>query len=318
MPRGYPLGARPEGANSRARSIPATLSGVSEAKPLLGTWPAGSTHMVGDGFHVRNLFPSNALGEHLSPFLLLDLAGPSQYSGTDTPRGVREHPHRGFETVTICYQGRIEHRDSAGNHGVIGPGDVQWMTAGAGVVHEELHEREWARAGGTIQMAQLWVNLPAAHKLTPPRYQDVLAPSIPTVEPAGAGERALRVIAGELLGARGPARTFTELNVLDLRLGAEARARLELPAEHNAGVVVFEGRARVNGSDRIGDASMAWLAPRGRQVEIEAEVPSTLLVLSGLPLGEPVVSHGPFVMNTGAEILQALKDYQSGRMGRLA
>ena len=290
---------------------------MRNAKPLLGTWPAGSTHMVGDGFHVRNLFPSNALGEHLSPFLLLDLAGPTRYSGTETPRGVREHPHRGFETVTICYQGRIAHRDSAGNRGVIGPGDVQWMTAGAGVVHEELHEPEWARSGGTLQMAQLWVNLPAAHKLAAPRYQDLSKDAIPSLVPDGTGDRSARVIAGELGGARGPAATFTELNVLDLRLAEEARARLELPEGHNAGVVVFEGRARVNGSDPVGDASMAWLAPRGRRIEIEAYEASTVLVLSGLPIGEPVVAHGPFVMNTGAEIYQALDDYRNGRMGRL-
>jgi redox-sensitive bicupin YhaK (pirin superfamily) len=270
---------------------------------------------------VRNLFPSglagDALGEPLSPFLLLDLAGPTRYSGTDTPRGVGEHPHRGFETGTIVYQGRVAHRDSAGNQGVVGPGDVQWMTAGAGVVHEELHERAFAREGGTIQMAQLWVNLPREHKLTAPRYQDLRADSIPEVEPDGRGGRRARVIAGALGPARGPAETFSELNVWDRRLAAGAEARFELPPGHNAGVAVFEGRATVNGSDEVGDASLAWLGQEGTGVEIAAAADSTLLLLSGRPLREPVVSHGPFVMTTGQEIYAALKDFQSGRLGRL-
>ena len=284
-------------------------------KPWFGTYSPGSIHMVGDGFHVRNLFPSNDLGEHLSPFLLFDYAGPSNYGPTDRPRGVGEHPHRGFETVTICYQGRIAHRDSAGHAGVIGPGDVQWMTAGSGVVHEEMHEKEFAAQGGTLEMVQLWVNLPQADKLTKPKYQDITADRIPTVRRGGAK---VRVIAGELDGQCGPAETFSPLNVWDVALPKGARLSFDLPAGQNAGLVVLSGAALVNGSGVIGDAQMAWLDPAGRTVQIEAQGDTKAVFLSGQPLGDPVVRHGPFVMNTQVEIVQAIRDYQSGQMGHLS
>ncbi len=284
-------------------------------KPLVGTYSPGSIHMVGDGFHVRNLFPSNPLGEHLSPFLLLDYAGPSTYGPTDRPRGVGEHPHRGFETVTICYQGRIAHRDSAGHSGVIGPGDVQWMTAGSGVVHEEKREKEFAAKGGTLQMVQLWVNLPKAHKMTAPKYQDITKDRIPVVQ-AGAVE--VRVIAGEFDGAVGPADTFSPLNVWDVHVPAGQRWDFELPEGHNAGWVVLDGATTVNGSQPVSDAQMAWLDPEGRAVHIEAQTDTRAVFLSGEPLGDPVVSHGPFVMNTQEEIVQAVRDYQSGAMGHLS
>ena len=287
---------------------------MSKPKTVVDTFGAGSVHWVGDGFHVRNLFPSNDLGPRLSPFLLLDLAGPTEFAGTDTPRGVREHPHRGFETVTVVYQGKVAHRDSAGNSGVVGPGDVQWMTAGSGVVHEEMHEREFAREGGTIQMAQLWVNLPREHKLTRPRYQDLSSDRIPAVEVEG-GE--VRVVAGDFRGTRGPAETFTELNVWDVHLGADGSLDVELPPGHNVGVIVFSGRAAVNGSAPIADAEMAWLGEEDIAVAIQAEQDSTILFLSGLPIGEPVASMGPFVMNTREELIEAVRDYQSGRMGHL-
>jgi len=287
---------------------------MTNAKALLALYRPGSVHMVGDGFHVRNLFPSNAVGEHLSPFLLLDYAGPTRYGPTDEPRGVGEHPHRGFETVTVVYQGRVAHRDSAGNSGVIGPGDVQWMTAARGVVHEEKHEREFAREGGVVQMVQLWVNLPHAHKLSEPRYQDIRAAAIPTVESPGARAR---VVAGTLGGTRGPAVTVTPLELWDLRLEAGATWNAELPPGHTAAVVVLEGRARVNGSEPLEDAEMALLERAGTGLAVEAERETLALVLGGAPLGEPVVQHGPFVMTTGAEIYQAIQDYQSGRMGHL-
>ncbi len=287
---------------------------TARTKSVVGTFASGSTHGVGDGFHVRNMFPSNALGERLSPFLLLDLAGPTRYSPTATPRGVGEHPHRGFETVTLVYQGRLAHRDSAGNSGVVGPGDVQWMTAASGVVHEEKHEEEFARQGGTLQMAQLWVNLPAKHKLSRPRYQDLAAAEIPSVEVSGGH---VRVVAGEFRGTRGPAETFTALNVWDVRLAAGGEVEVELPPGHNAGVVVFTGRARVNETHEIADAEMAWLDVEGERVRVQATDDSEILLLSGEPLGEPVVAQGPFVMNTGQEIYQAVKDFQSGKMGRL-
>ncbi len=290
---------------------------TTNAKRLIATLAPRSTHMVGDGFHVRNLFPSNDLGERISPFLLLDYAGPSQYSARETPRGVGEHPHRGFETVTVVYQGRVAHRDSAGNSGVIGPGDVQWMTAASGVVHEEFHEREFTRAGGTLQMVQLWVNLPAKQKMSPPKYQGISAAQIPEVTLDERGGK-VRVIAGQFRDARGPAKTFTPINLWDLRLAADSELEFDLPQGHNAAVVVLEGKVLVNESEPLEDARLALLDSKGERVSIAAKADSKLLVLSGTPLGEPVVSHGPFVMNTGEEIYQAIKDYQSGRMGRLS
>jgi len=287
------------------------------AKKLLGTFAPGSTHMVGDGFHVRNLFPSNALGERISPFLLLDYAGPTSYGPREDPRGVGEHPHRGFETVTIVYQGGVAHRDSAGNSGVIGPGDVQWMTAASGVVHEEFHEKEFSKRGGTLQMVQLWVNLPARDKMSAPKYQEILAAQIPEVE-LGAVAGKVRVIAGEFRGARGPAKTFTPINVWDVRLAAAGALEFDVQDGHNAAVIVLEGSAKINGSPALGDARLALLDASAEQVSIVATADSKLLFLSGEPLGEPVVSHGPFVMNTGEEIYQAIKDFQEGRMGRLS
>ncbi|TAH39789.1 MAG: pirin family protein [Planctomycetota bacterium] len=272
--------------------------------------------MVGDGFHVRNLFPSNALGEAISPFLLLDYAGPSYYPPAEPPRGVGEHPHRGFETVTIVYQGSVAHRDSAGNAGVIGPGDVQWMTAASGVVHEELHERRFAQAGGTLQMVQLWVNLPARHKMSPPKYQEIVRARIPEVTLA-AGAGTVRVIAGSFQGVRGPAATFTPLNVWDLRLAGGGGAEFDVPDGHNSAAIVLEGRAAA-GSSELGDAEMALFDREGTRLRLDALQDTKLLLLTGEPLGEPVVAHGPFVMNTGEEIYRAIKDYQSGRMGRLA
>jgi redox-sensitive bicupin YhaK (pirin superfamily) len=283
-------------------------------KRVLATYRPGSTHWVGDGFHVRNLFPSNDVGERLSPFLLLDYAGPTEFAPTDEPRGVGEHPHRGFETVTLVYQGRVAHRDSAGNSGVIGPGDVQWMTAAAGVVHEEKHEREAAARGGTVQMVQLWVNLPRKDKLGAPRYQDITSASIPVVQRPGAR---VRVVAGELDGVRGPARTSSPLELWDLALDAGAELALALPAGHTAAVVVLAGRARVNGSEPLGEAEMALLDRAGASVTIAAEQETLALLLGGEPLGEPVVFHGPFVMSTREEIYAAVRDYQSGRMGHL-
>jgi len=290
------------------------------AKRIVDTFRPASTHMVGDGFHVRNLFPSNALGESISPFLLLDYAGPTNYSPRDPergPRGVGEHPHRGFETVTVVYQGRVAHRDSAGNSGVIGPGDVQWMTAASGVVHEEFHDPEFTRSGGVLQMVQLWVNLPAKDKMSKPKYQGILASQIPAVELAN-GAGLVRVIAGEHAGKRGPASTFTPINLWDVRLSEGGLLGADLPEGHNAAVFVLEGTATVNGSGLLGDAELALLERDGSRVEIRASAETKLLVLSGVPLGEPVVQHGPFVMNSGEEIHRAIKDFQTGRMGRLA
>jgi quercetin 2,3-dioxygenase len=287
---------------------------MSTQKQLTGIFEKGSTHWVGDGFHVRNLFPSNGLEQEVSPFLMLDYAGPTVF-GPGEPRGVGEHPHRGFETVTIAYQGSIAHRDSAGHSGVIYPGDVQWMTAASGVVHEEKQEAEFARTGGTLEMVQLWVNLPKAHKMSPPRYQTLLQAQIPVVDLDGG---TLRVIAGEFHGVRGPAQTFTSLGVFDLRLQAGGHAAVAVPDGFNASVVLLRGDVILNGKDALhGEARIGVFEPKGDRVDIEAKSDSTLLVLTGEPIREPVASYGPFVMNTQQELRQAVDDYRAGKMGHL-
>lgn len=290
---------------------------MATAKKILGTYEKGSTHWVGDGFPVRNLFPSNGVENEINPFLMLDYAGPKNFPPTNKPRGVDEHPHRGFETVTIAYQGAVEHRDSSGNSGTIGPGDVQWMTAASGVVHEEKHERAFAAEGGVFEMIQLWVNLPKAKKMSKPGYQTLLKAQIPVVQLNG-GSYA-RVIAGSLQGAKGPAKTFTPVNVFDLHLVAGTQSELPLPAGHNTGIVLLKGDVRINLSgDLTGEAKLAILSADGDSVTLDARQDSTLLILTGEPINEPVASYGPFVMNTEAELVQAIQDYRAGKMGHLA
>jgi hypothetical protein len=285
-------------------------------KEVGGVYQPGSAHMVGDGFPVRNLFPSNELDREVSPFLLLDYAGPQYFSPTDRPRGVGEHPHRGFETVTIVYEGLVAHRDSAGNAGVIGPGDVQWMTAASGIVHEEMHEKTWAKRGGTLHAIQLWVNLPKAFKMSRPGYQTILNAGIPSVELDGDAGR-LRVIAGEFRGQKGPARTFTPIQLYDLQLWAGRHVSLTLPDGYNTSIFVLQGRATVNGFREAGEAELIVCKRNGTQVTIEAHEESRLLVMSGEPIEEPIARYGPFVMNTKAELIQAIDDYRSGKMGHL-
>jgi redox-sensitive bicupin YhaK (pirin superfamily) len=276
-----------------------------------------SQHVVGDGFHVRNLFPSNDLDRELSPFIMLDYAGPTFYPATDTPRGVGEHPHRGFETVTIVYQGIVAHRDSAGNSGVIGPGDVQWMTAASGIVHEEMHEREWAKRGGTLQAIQLWVNLPKSSKMSAPGYQTIVNDQIPVVQLDGGGG-SLRVIAGSVGSAKGPAKTFTPIELYDLRLRAGHSMPLQIPNGYNVGLLILSGQASVEGSHRLTEAELAVFTSTGEPVTIIAEEDSTILVMAGEAIDEPVARYGPFVMNTKAELVQAVNDYQAGKMGHLS
>jgi Pirin-related protein len=289
---------------------------MNNLKQLVNVFSSASTHWVGDGFHVRNLFPSNDLGEQISPFLLLDYAGPTYFSPTNGPRGVAEHPHRGFETVTIVYQGELEHRDSAGNRGTIGPGDVQWMTAASGVVHEERHEKEFAKRGGTLEMVQLWVNLPKAFKMSPPRYQTLLKEQIPVVDlPENTGQ--VRVIAGDFQGIRGPARTFTSINLYDLHLKAGHQAELTMPAGYNAGILVLKGNVVMNTSQPVKEAELALFDRKGERISINAKEEVTLLVLNGAPIHEPVARSGPFVMNTDEELVQAVNDYKSGKMGHI-
>ena len=285
-------------------------------KRILGTYRSPPQHWVGDGFPVRSLFSYDNLGQHLSPFLLLDYAGPADFAPATRPRGVGEHPHRGFETVTIVYQGEVEHRDSAGNGGQIGPGDVQWMTAASGLLHEEFHSQEFTRKGGTLEMAQLWVNLPAKDKMSAPRYQPILNADIPEVALADDAGR-VRVIAGEYEGHRGPAATFTKLNVWDVRLRAGQAVNLPVPEGHNTAIAVLRGAVIVNGTQNVGEASLVQLDRAGHTVRIEASAEATLLLLSGEPIQEPVVGYGPFVMNTREEIATAIKDLEAGRFGAM-
>jgi quercetin 2,3-dioxygenase len=289
---------------------------MATLKKVLGVFENGSRHWVGDGFHVRNLFPSNGIADEINPFLMLDYAGPTVVRPGERPRGVDEHPHRGFETVTIAYQGAIEHRDSGGHSGTIYPGDVQWMTAASGVVHEEKHEHEFARQGGVFEMVQLWVNLPKAYKMSEPRYQALVSDQIPVVQLGSAGHA--RVIAGELDGVKGPAKTFTPVNVFDVRLKAGGQTELSLPAGHNAAIVLLKGNVVLNSSESLaGEAEIALLSNAGERVAVEAKEDTTLLVLSGEPIHEPVVNYGPFVMNTSEELMQAVEDYRAGKMGHL-
>lgn len=281
-------------------------------KKILGRYGNDRQHWVGDGFPVRSLFSYNTLQAHISPFLLLDYAGPYIFEPTDARRGVGKHPHRGFETVTIVYDGEVEHRDSAGNGGVIGPGDVQWMTAAGGIVHEEYHSPGFAKAGGPFRMVQLWVNLPAKDKLAPGRYQGISNADIPRVPlPDGAGEA--RIIAGDYGGTKGPAKTFTPINMWDLSLKADADLTLDLPSGHTAMIVVLTGHVTVEDTHQAGEAEMLLLDREGGEVSIHADGEAKLLVLTGAPIDEPIVGYGPFVMNSEAEIRQAVDDFNSGR-----
>jgi len=283
-------------------------------KQIQGVYSAPRPHWVGDGFPVRSLFSYGDHGAQLSPFLLLDYAGPAQFQPAEQPRGVGVHPHRGFETVTIVYDGEVAHRDSTGSGGLIGPGDVQWMTAASGILHEEFHSPDFTRRGGAMEMVQLWVNLPARSKMAPPGYQNILNAQIPSVDLAdGAGR--VRVIAGSFDGHQGPARTHTPMDVWDVRLNAGKTVRLPLIKGHTAALVVLAGTVLVNGEAVAREAQLVQFRRDGDALEIEANSDAKLLFLGGEPIEEPVVGHGPFVMNTREEIVQAFHDFQSGKFG---
>jgi redox-sensitive bicupin YhaK (pirin superfamily) len=285
-------------------------------KRVLGVYNAPRPHWVGDGFPVRSIFSYQSHGKQLSPFLLLDYAGPADFSSADRPRGVGKHPHRGFETVTIVYKGEVAHRDSTGQGGTIGPGDVQWMTAGAGILHEEFHSPAFTESGGILEMVQLWVNLPAKDKMTAPGYQAILDHAIPRVAlPDGAG--IVRVIAGEYAGHTGPARTFTPMYVWDMRLTQGGISKLTLPEGWNAAAVVLHGTVLVNGDAVAREAQMVVLDRAGQSLSIEANNDAVVLLLSGEPIDEPIVGHGPFVMNNQQEISQGMADFNSGRFGQI-
>jgi quercetin 2,3-dioxygenase len=286
-------------------------------RKLRGIHRSVDRHWVGNGFHVRTLFAYPNLGSVLSPFLLLDYASPMEFSPTDERRGVGEHPHRGFETVTLVYAGEVEHRDSSGGGGTIGPGDVQWMTAASGIVHDEFHSRDFARRGGLFEMVQLWVNLPAKDKMAPARYQTLVSRQIPTLSLPG-GHGTVRIIAGEYAGSRGPAQTFTPMHVWDLRLASDQRTDLAVPDGYTTALVVLKGAVRINGSEAIEASEVGLFDRAGTSLSIDCAQDATALLLCGEPIEEPIVGYGPFVMNSPQEIRQAVADYQSGKMGHLS
>ncbi|HHT0027948.1 TPA: pirin family protein [Klebsiella michiganensis] len=285
-------------------------------KQITGIYTAPSQHWVGDGFPVRSMFSYQTHGEQLSPFLLLDYAGPHHFPAGTGKRGVGEHPHRGFETVTVVYSGEVEHRDSTGRGGVIGPGDVQWMTAGAGILHEEFYSAEFTRTGGELKMIQLWVNLPAKDKMTQPGYQSITADVIPDVElPNNAGH--MRVIAGRYEDIVGPAHTFSPLNVWDLQLNQSQEITLHQPAGWSTALVVLEGEVVVNGEGSAREGQLVVLSQKGEALHLSASSNAKVLLMAGEPLQEPIVGYGPFVMNTKAQIAEAVRDFNSGRFGQI-
>ena len=289
-------------------------------KKVLHVQDAPRQHWVGDGFPVRSLFSYQSHGKDLSPFLLLDFAGPADFGPASMPRGVGQHPHRGFETVTIVYDGEVAHRDSTGQGGVIGPGDVQWMTAGAGILHEEFHSPAFTEQGGKLRMLQLWVNLPAKDKSAPAGYQAIVDAQIPAVDVAGDGGGSagtVRVIAGNYGGKAGPAHTFTPMHVWDVRVKAGQKVTLPLPDGWSTALAMVEGTAQINGESIAREAQLVVLAQTGSSVTIEASSDVTLLLMSGEPINEPIVGYGPFVMNTQQEIVQAVNDFNSGKFGSM-
>ncbi|MDB5038587.1 MAG: quercetin 2,3-dioxygenase [Bacteriovoracaceae bacterium] len=290
---------------------------MSKPKGLALIRKSDETHWVGDGFPVRTMFGYHDSRFDMSPFLLLDYAGPAEFPPTKERLGVEEHPHRGFETVTIVYSGEVEHRDSSGGGGKIGPGDVQWMTAASGVVHEEFHGVDFAKNGGVFQMVQLWVNLPKKDKMTSPRYQTLTKSQIKNVDlKNGAG--VVRVIAGEFAGVKGPAHTFSPVNLWDIRLNKNATVDLKLPEGHTTAILNLNGKVALSDGEKINEAELAVFNRTGEVITLKTEEPAMLLLLAGEPINEPVVGSGPFVMNSMEEIERAYSDYHQGRMGKIA
>jgi redox-sensitive bicupin YhaK (pirin superfamily) len=277
--------------------------------------PPPPPHMVGDGFRVHNFFPSSGIQnkQRMSPFFMLDYASPYNFPPSEKQRGVDVHPHRGFETVTIAYQGKVAHHDSAGNHGVIGEGDVQWMTAASGVLHKEYHEKDFSKKGGTFQMVQLWVNLPARYKMSAPQYQEIKKEMLGRLTFEGG---LLEVIAGNYKDVKGPASTFSPLHVFNLHLESQAEFILELPENFNTGLLAIKGSVTIQDQSVPSD-HFALFQNVGTTILIKATTSATLLVLSGQPLGEPIVAYGPFLMNSWEEIEQAVEDFNNGKFGVL-
>lgn len=280
--------------------------------------PPPPVHFVGDGFRVHNFIPGvHPLSmQRMDPFIMLDYNSRYYFSPTSKPRGVGVHPHRGFETVSIAYRGRIAHHDSFGNSGVIGEGDVQWMTASSGLLHKEYHEKEFARRGGDFHMVQLWVNLPAKFKMSPPKYQPITNDQMGRfILPDDRGT--IEIISGEHEGVKGPASTFSPVSLMNARLNSGGKASFVFPASNNAALLVVEGEIQVNETDRVPADHFVLFGNDGDRFEITATEKAVVLILSGEPLREPIAAHGPFVMNTRAEIQQAFADVSSGKFGHL-
>jgi quercetin 2,3-dioxygenase len=289
-----------------------------KTKSIQQILPPPAPHMVGDGFRVHNFFPSGYTMDmaRMSPFFLLDYNSKVDFPATDTPRGVGVHPHRGFETVTIAYHGKVAHHDSAGNSGVIGEGDVQWMTAASGVLHKEYHEKEYAKKGGFFQMVQLWVNLPARHKMSKPKYQGITNAQMGKYTIPGDGG-VVDVIAGELNGVKGPAYTFTPIEMYNARMKKGAKLTFNLPEKFNTGILVVEGKAKINNEQEAPLDHFVLFKNDGETITLEALEDSILLVLSGEPIHEPIAPYGPFLMNTKEELIQAYEDFNTGKFGHL-
>jgi hypothetical protein len=275
-------------------------------------------HFVGDGFRVHNFIPGNSKlsMERMSPFIMMDYNSKFTFPPSEVPKGVGVHPHRGFETVTIAYQGKVAHNDSTGNSGVIGEGEVQWMTAASGILHKEYHEEEFSKAGGQFQMVQLWVNLPAKDKMSKPKYQGITRDQITSVTLENNGG-CVEIIAGQFKGQEGPALTFTPINMFNAKLNAGGKADFSFNLHHNTALLVIEGEIRVNDLTTAGADHLVLLANDGEDFEIEAVTEAKILIISGKAINEPIAAQGPFVMNTEKELLEAFNDFQAGKFGEL-
>jgi redox-sensitive bicupin YhaK (pirin superfamily) len=275
-------------------------------------------HYVGDGFRVHNFIPGGyrADMERMNPFIMLDYGSRFNFPPADHQRGVGVHPHRGFETVTIAYKGRVAHHDSTGQSGIIGEGDVQWMTAASGILHKEYHEKEFSIQGGEFQMVQLWVNLPAKYKMSAPKYQSLTNDKITKFE-LESGDGTVEIIAGEYMGLKGSASTFSPVNLLNVKLNKNAKAEFSFPANYNTALLVIEGKIIVNGEEEVNTDHFALFQNEGEQFDVQTVDGAIVLVMSALNLNEPIAAHGPFVMNTRQEIMQAFEDYHNGRFGFL-
>jgi len=280
--------------------------------------PPREPHFVGDGFRVHNFIPSayRLDMQRMDPFIMLDYNSRFYFPPSDKPKGVGVHPHRGFETVTIAYKGKVAHHDSSGGGGIIGEGDVQWMTAASGVLHKEYHEETFSQQGGEFQMVQLWVNLPAKFKMSPPKYQAIANQQMGEVELENKGGK-VEIIAGEYQGVKGPAFTFSPVSMLNVKLNEAGEASFNFPAAYNTALLVIDGEIEVNGESIVPVNYFVLFENKGETFHIKSLAQSTVLILSGEPLNEPIAAHGPFVMNTRQEIVEAFEDFQNGKFGHL-